>query len=116
MISNKTLTFAAVAFATANGLTVQSKLRAQAQAEAEADFWEASVMPSRMPGTGQRVQEKVPTNGPSRLHTMLVTLSRIWVTGWQTKITGQTLARPLSHQSIPLCTMSAVGHHTKKCA
>ena len=38
MISNKTLTFAAVAFATANGLTVQSKLRAQAQAEAEAEF------------------------------------------------------------------------------
>ena len=35
MISNKTITFAAVAFATANGLTVQSKLRAEAQAEAE---------------------------------------------------------------------------------
>ena len=38
MISNKTLTFAAVAFATANGLSVQSKLNAQAQVEAEAQF------------------------------------------------------------------------------
>ena len=41
MISNKTLTIAAVAFATANGLTVQSKLNAQAQAEAEAEFLDA---------------------------------------------------------------------------
>merc|ERR1719150_826076 len=37
MISNKTITFAA-AFATANGLTVQSKLRAQAQTESEFSF------------------------------------------------------------------------------
>ena len=41
MISNKTLTIAAVAFATANGLSVQSKLNAQAQAEAEAQFLDA---------------------------------------------------------------------------
>merc|ERR1739844_801485 len=47
---------------------------------------------------------------------MLVTLSRIWVTGWQTKITGKILAGPSPHQSIPLLTMSVVGHHTKKCA
>ena len=38
MISTKTLTSAAVAFATANGLSVQSKLNAQAQVEAEAQF------------------------------------------------------------------------------
>ena len=39
MISNKTLTFAAVAFATANGLSVQSKLNAQAQVEADVPFF-----------------------------------------------------------------------------
>merc|ERR1712045_328254 len=93
-----------------------SELELKLKLRQRLNFWEASVMPSRMPGTGQKVQEKVPTNGPSRLHTMLVTLSRIWVTGWQMKITGQTLARPSPHQSIPLPTMSRVDHHTKKCA
>ena len=38
MISTKTLTSAAVAFATANGLSAQSKLNAQAQAKVEAEF------------------------------------------------------------------------------
>ena len=38
MISTKTLTSAAVAFATANGLSAQSKLNAQAQAKVEAQF------------------------------------------------------------------------------
>jgi len=33
MISNKTITFAAAAFATANGLSVQSRLRASAKAD-----------------------------------------------------------------------------------
>merc|ERR1739844_495056 len=62
------------------------------------NFWEASVMPSRMPGTGQRVQEKVPTNGPSRLHTMLVTLSRMgnWMAdedNWENL--GRAIASPV---------------------
>ena len=42
MISNKTLTFAAVAFATANGLSVQSKLNAQAQVEADVPFFNSN--------------------------------------------------------------------------
>ena len=41
MISTKTLTSAAVAFATANGLSAQSKLNAQAQAKVEAKFWDS---------------------------------------------------------------------------